>query len=108
MTLTGHATVLLVDDIHRATAYYRDRLSFDVGHYEQNPSHYGNAGRDGCHLHFAHFEGATPRPNCREVPPDMFDAYFWIDDVDALYAELVRRGADLHSPPELQGSELQG
>lgn len=101
--LNGHATVLLVDDVHRATAYYRDRLGFEVGHYDQNPSHYAYAERDGCHLHFAHFEGATPRPNCREAPPDMFDAYFWVDDVDALYAELAERGAELHGRPELQG-----
>src|SRR6185312_8602101 len=101
--LNGHATVLLVDDVHRATAYYRDRLGFEVGHYDQNPSHYAYAERDGCRLHFARFEGATPRPNCREAPPDMFDAYFWVDDVDALYAELAERGAELHGRPELQG-----
>jgi uncharacterized glyoxalase superfamily protein PhnB len=33
----------------------------------------------------------------------MFDAYFWVDDVDGLYAELVERGAELHAPPALQG-----
>jgi len=97
--LTGHATVLLVDDVHRATEYYRDRLGFEVGHYDRNPSHYAYAERDGCHLHFAHFEGATPRPNCREAPPDMFDVYLWVDDVDALHEELTGRGAELlHGP----------
>jgi len=30
--LTGHATVLLVADVHRSAAYYRDRLGFEVGH----------------------------------------------------------------------------
>jgi catechol 2,3-dioxygenase-like lactoylglutathione lyase family enzyme len=99
MKLTGHATVLLVDDVGVATDYYRDRLGFEVSHYEANPEHYGSAERDGCHVHFAHFEGGRPRPNSEAVPPDMFDAYFWVDDVAALYDELVGRGAELlHAP----------
>jgi catechol 2,3-dioxygenase-like lactoylglutathione lyase family enzyme len=37
--LTGYATVLLVEDVPRATTYYRDRLGFEVGHYDRSPSH---------------------------------------------------------------------
>jgi catechol 2,3-dioxygenase-like lactoylglutathione lyase family enzyme len=97
--LTGHATVLLVDDVARSTDYYRDALGFETSRWETNPEHYGYASRDGCYLHFARFEGARPRPNHIEVPPDMFDAYFWVDDVDALHEELTGRGADLlHGP----------
>jgi len=37
----------------------------------------------------------------RAVPPDMFDAYFWPDDVDALHAELKERGATIvHAPTD--------
>jgi catechol 2,3-dioxygenase-like lactoylglutathione lyase family enzyme len=99
MSLTGHATVLLVQDVHRATAYYRDRLGFEVDVYDAIPDHYGSAARDGCHLHFAHYDGAPARPNSEVVPPDMFDAYFWADDVDRLYGELSERGAEMvHGP----------
>ena len=76
MTLTGHATVLLVDDVRRSTEYYRDALGFDVEHYDRIPDHYGYAEREGCYVHFARFQGAAPRPNSEVVPPDMFDAYF--------------------------------
>ena len=31
MTVTGHATVLLVEDVRRATAYYRTALGFEFG-----------------------------------------------------------------------------
>jgi catechol 2,3-dioxygenase-like lactoylglutathione lyase family enzyme len=99
VTLTGHATVLLVDDVGRTTDYYRDALGFEISRFEANPDHYGYASRDGCHLHFARFERARTRPNHEEAPPDMFDAYFWVDDVDALHEELVGRGAELlHGP----------
>ena len=53
MPLTGHATVLVVEDVRRATDYYRDALGFDVELYDRIPDHYGYARRDGCHVHFA-------------------------------------------------------
>jgi catechol 2,3-dioxygenase-like lactoylglutathione lyase family enzyme len=97
--LTGHATVLLVEDVGRSVSYYRDALGFETHAWEVNPEHYGYAERDACHLHFARFEGARARPNHEEAPPDMFDAYFWVDDVEALHEELRGRGADLlHGP----------
>ena len=37
------------------------------------------------------------------VPPDMFDVYFYADDVDALYRELSDRGATILMPPALPG-----
>jgi catechol 2,3-dioxygenase-like lactoylglutathione lyase family enzyme len=98
VTLTGHAVVLLVTNVERSTDYYRDALGFETSRWEVNPDHYGYASRDGCHVHFAHFD-ARPRPNHEAVPPDMFDAYFWVDDVDALHDELKGRGAELvHGP----------
>jgi catechol 2,3-dioxygenase-like lactoylglutathione lyase family enzyme len=99
MTLTRQATVLLVDDVARATEYYRDALGFEVERFEANPDHYGYARRDGREIHFACFRGAGPRPNSETVPPDMFDVYFGVDDVEALHEEFLRRGAELlHGP----------
>jgi catechol 2,3-dioxygenase-like lactoylglutathione lyase family enzyme len=95
--LTGHATVLLVANVRRAGDYYRDRLGFTVSLYEADPALHGSAERDDCHVHFAHYDGASARPNSDVVPPDMFDAYFWPDDVDALHAELEGRGATIIS-----------
>jgi catechol 2,3-dioxygenase-like lactoylglutathione lyase family enzyme len=101
VTIRHHSTVLLVEDVARQLDYYRDKLGFEASAWEVNPRHYGYAQRENCHLHFACFSGATPRPNHREAPPDMFDLYVEVDDVDALHAELVERGADLlHGPVE--------
>jgi uncharacterized glyoxalase superfamily protein PhnB len=99
MTIETHATVLLVEDVGRALGHYRDRLGFEVSSFELNPGHYGYASRDGCHVHFARFDGAAPRPNSEAAPPDMFDVYVYVDDVDALHRELLERGADvMHDP----------
>jgi predicted enzyme related to lactoylglutathione lyase len=105
--LTGLAPVLLVADVRVAAEYYRDRLGFDVSFYDRIPDHYAYAERDGCHLHFACFHGVRPRPNVEVVPPDMFDVYFWVDDVEALHEEVVGRGADVMVPPTDQGYGLR-
>ena len=99
MSLAAHATVLLVDDVAMAADYYRDRLGFDVTFYEANPRHYAYASRDNCHVHFACFKDAPPKPNSEPAPPDMFDVYVYVDDVEALHDELLERGADVVQGP---------
>ena len=105
--LTGHATVLLVEDVARSLEYYRDKLGFDISHYEKLPEHYGYASRDHCHVHFARFDGVKPRPNAEVAPPDMFDIYFWVEDPDAFHAEVGERGADVIQRPVDQGYGLR-
>jgi len=93
--LTAHATVLLVDDVQVAGDYYQDKLGFEVTYFDKNPSHYAYANRGEVWMHFACFADAGPEPNSVAVPPDMFDAYVYVDDVDALHAELAERGAEI-------------
>jgi uncharacterized glyoxalase superfamily protein PhnB len=95
--LSGHATVLLVDDVGVAVEYYRDALGFEAWPWEEDPEQYGYARRDNCYLHFAHYAGG--RPNSVAAPSDMFDAYVWVDDPDLLHAEVAERGADVIQPP---------
>ena len=93
--LTAHATVLLVDNVQVAGDYYQDKLGFEVTYFDKNPSHYAYANRGEVWMHFACFADAGPEPNSVAVPPDMFDAYVYVDDVDALHAELAERGAEI-------------
>ena len=96
--LTGLAPVLLVPDVEAALEHYRDLLGFEVEPYVRDGvAIYGYASRGACNLHFA-LSRDGPRPN-DQVSPEMFDVYFWVDDVEALHGELVERGADLvHAP----------
>src|SRR5437868_2682388 len=68
-TMQSHATVLLVEDVARASAYYRDRLGFAVDSYDALPEHYAYARRDNCYVHFAHWGGVRRPPNRELVPP---------------------------------------
>jgi catechol 2,3-dioxygenase-like lactoylglutathione lyase family enzyme len=103
VNIESHATVLLVDDVAAALDYYRDKLGFEGHAWEVNPTHYGYAKRGGCHVHFACFHGAGPKPNHVPVPPDMFDLYVYVDNVDGLYEELRERGADIvYKPADME------
>ena len=93
--LTAHATVLLVDDVKVAGDYCQDKLGFEVTYFDKNPSHYAYANRGEVSMHFACFTAAGPKPNSVAMPPDMFDIYIYVDDVDALHEELAGRGAEI-------------
>ena len=107
MALTEHATVLLVDDVCGMLDYYRDKLGFEVEEYDLNPEHYGFARRGACAVHFACFRDAGPQPNSVAVPPDMYDLYVYVDDVEGLHEEVVERGAELVHPPVDQAYGLR-
>lgn len=100
MPLTGHATVLVVRDVATAAAYYRDRLGFAVDRYEDDPDQYAACEREGCHIHLARADSGAPvHANHQSVAPDLFDAYLWPEDVDAMHAELAGRGATIIQGP---------
>ena len=75
MTLTGHATVLLVPDVPATLGWYRDRL------------------------HVARVPGAVPRPNNATGAPGLFDVDVYVDDVDVLDGVPRGRGTEVvHGP----------
>jgi uncharacterized glyoxalase superfamily protein PhnB len=58
--------------------------------------------RDGVHLHLAAANGAEPRSNRAAWADDLrpADVNFFVSDVDALYAEFRKSGANVEGPPE--------
>ena len=97
--IESHATVLLVDDVAGQIDYYIRKLGFEGHAWELNPQHYGYVSRDGCQIHFACFSHVRPKPNSEAVPPDMFDLYIYVEEVDELHEELVERGAEILNGP---------
>ena len=89
--MKSHATVLQVPDVQEALAWFRDRLGFDVEPYEDG-SQYGYARRGDVYFHVA----------CGP-DPDLWSAYLYTDDVEALHRELVERGAEIVQAPSDKG-----
>ena len=93
-TLTGASPVLLVADIDRSVAYYRDRLGFECSVYGE-PSDFATATRDDAVILLALCrEPERIVPNWKIV--DMtWNVYIRVDDADAIYAEVQERGAGI-------------
>ncbi len=91
--LQAVAPVLLVRDIVAAADYFRDQLGFAYDRFWGAPPDFCMARRDGLTVMLSQAPAtAEIRPHWRVVDK-MWDAYFWVQDVEALYAEYQRTGA---------------
>jgi uncharacterized glyoxalase superfamily protein PhnB len=93
--LVGSAPVLLVRDVVAAAHYYRDALGFTYERFWGHPPAFVILQRDGLRLMLDQSPpGAVLVPHWK-VNANMWNVYFWTDDVDALFAEFRDRGAKI-------------
>jgi uncharacterized glyoxalase superfamily protein PhnB len=77
-------------NIPATLAYYKDKLGFECLGTWQDPPVYAIVARD---QHAIHFRcAAPPTANPEKYSDELLDAYIFIADVDALYAEYAARG----------------
>jgi uncharacterized glyoxalase superfamily protein PhnB len=101
--VTGVAAFFLVADVVRAAEYYRDKLGFRiVGYFFEEPPVFAMVGRDDQIIMLDRMVGGRGGSN-RDYKDTALDAYLWTSDADALHAEFQRGGAQIVSPPRLQG-----
>lgn len=92
--IIGSAPILLVAEV-AAAEYYRDRLGFTYPRFWGEPPCFCMPVRDGHVVMLSQVD--DPRhivPHYRVVPK-MWNVYFWVDDVETIYAELKARGATI-------------
>ena len=93
--ITASAPVLLVRDVQAAADYFRDRLGFSYDRLWGEPADFCMVRRDGHTVMLSQAPAGTQLvPNWRVVS-QMWDVYFWVDDVEAVYRELRERGATI-------------
>lgn len=83
------APVLLVPDVPAAAAFYRSVLGFKSDPGSDSPE-YTVVWRDNAAVHLARGTHA----------PDGVRIFFWVRDVDALYRQVIERGAVIETPVE--------
>ena len=95
--LTSSAPVLLVRDVVAAANHYRDALGFAYDRFWGEPPDFVILRRDNlCVMLNLAPRGTAIVPHWK-VNPGIWNVYFWVDDVDALFAELKGRGAKIDS-----------
>jgi uncharacterized glyoxalase superfamily protein PhnB len=86
------APQFLTTDIPATLAYYTDKLGFECLGTWQDPPVYAIVARD---QHAIHFRCAKPpTPNSDKYADELLDAYIFVKDADALYAEYAARGVE--------------
>jgi catechol 2,3-dioxygenase-like lactoylglutathione lyase family enzyme len=110
--IASTAPVLLVADVFETAEYYRDVLGFRFDEIYGEPPSFVIVERDGARLMFRQPREGAPQPNNGSVVPHFpTDVFLWVDDVEALAAELHGKHAEvLHGPtyrPIWNGKELE-
>lgn len=101
--LLGIAPFFLVRDVVAAAEYYRDALGFSVPRFWGEPPCFCMPHRDGLIIMLSQTQDASIiRPNSKAVRDESWDAYVWVKDADALYAEVKPRGAIIAYEPLLK------
>ena len=93
MKLTGISPVLLVSDLDRSVAYYRDQLGFTVDwehRFAPGLPVFMSLVRDGMQIYLSEHSG-----DCQVGGL----VHFVIPDVDAWHAEFAQRGAEIAEAP---------
>ncbi|MBZ0299174.1 MAG: ClbS/DfsB family four-helix bundle protein [Anaerolineae bacterium] len=91
--LTGAAGVLLVVDVVKAANYYRDQLGFHYDRFYGHPANFVILRRDGFSVMLSQAADAAQVVPHWQVVDKMWNLYFWVDDVEALYQEMIEHGA---------------
>jgi catechol 2,3-dioxygenase-like lactoylglutathione lyase family enzyme len=91
--MRGSTTVMTVKNVLESLAYYRDKLGFDVAFEYGEPTFYIGLCSGEVTLHLI---AAAKAPR----PPGHGAVSIFVDDVDVLHAELVKRGAKVLKAPQ--------
>ncbi len=79
-------------DLPATLAYYRDNLGFECLGTWDDPPVYAIVARDEHRIHFRLADPPTPNPD--KYADELLDAYLFVENADALYAEYAARGVE--------------
>ena len=97
---TRHAPYFPVEDVARSAADYERAFGFKTEYAGGSPPEFAIVSRDGLAIMLRRVADASLiRPS--ESQGGTWDAFFWVDDIDTLFAELRGRGAAIVYEPTM-------
>jgi uncharacterized glyoxalase superfamily protein PhnB len=85
--------VFFTTDMPGTLAYYQEKLGFQCLSTWQDPPVYAIVARDQQAIHFRCAPPSAANPE--KYPDELLDAYVFVEDADALYAEYAARGVEI-------------
>ncbi len=99
----------IVTDVKRTIAFYCEKLGFEERFREpEEDPFFAIVGRDSAQLFFKAERNVLPQPNHTRHEFMRLDAFVYVEDPDALAAELSDRGVDFSSPLKDTHDGLRG
>lgn len=89
------APVLFVRDVVAAADFYRDKLGFYYDRLWGEPPDFCMVCRDGLTVMLSQVRTDTEIVPNWQVVDKMWDAYFWVDDVESIYDEFRQSGTKI-------------
>jgi predicted lactoylglutathione lyase len=93
--IIASAPVLLVRDVVKSAAYFRDKLGFNDQQTYGEPPYFAMVSRDKFTVMLAHADASKTLVPHWKIVEKMWNIYFWVDDVEAIYAEFQASGATI-------------
>ena len=93
--IIGSAPILLVADVVKAANYYRDKLGFSYERFWGEPPCFCMPHRDKHVVMLSQVDDPKRIVPHYKIVENMWNIYFWVDDVEAIYVEIKRRGAKI-------------
>ena len=102
-TILRSAVYLPVADVAASAAYYADTLGFAVEYLAGTPPEFAICARNGWPVMLRRVDDpGRIRPVASQG--GTWDVFFWVDDAEALHAELLARGATIAYGPIRQAA----
>ena len=99
----------IVSNVDRSIAFYCDKIGFQNRFQEPDPDpFFAIVGRDTAQLFVKTEKNVLPQPNHTRHPHMRLDAFVYVEDPDALAAELSGRGVDFSAPLKDTHDGLRG
>ena len=89
------APILLAADLTKTVAYWAEKVGFKTLGVWGEPADFAIAARDEAHVMLSQAPAAHDIVPYWRIKDKLWNAYFWVDDARAMYAELKERGAHI-------------
>jgi hypothetical protein len=89
------APILLACDLTKTVAYWAEKVGFCTIGVWGEPPDFAIAGRDTAHVMLSQAPAGHEIVPYWRIKDKLWNAYFWVDDARAMYAELKERGAHI-------------